>query len=223
MPGSQTNRLRAGSCHSSTGRAEARWLSQPGSVPRPGGLGGSCRCRTAHAQPQGGCLAPARALGPAGWAGCQADKQLAPVLRRTLLDPDFSPLAQRQVIVSLSRAEQLLAGSTAPGAAGAGRWWLGEVRTYPEGREPGKTQWSRERDQGDPGWLQNRGAEGSWRCKSGTKLAPGSSAEQIDKLEEQSAFLWARTERGWLLVVTQLYCCWWGTQYCRAEGFTAVL
>lgn len=202
VPGSQKNRLRAGSCHNSTGRAEARWLSWPRSVPRPGWLGGSCRCRTAHAQPQGGCLAPTRAQRPAGWAGCQADKQLAPVLRSTLLDPDFSPLAQRQVIVSLSGAEQLLAGSTAPGAAEAGRWWLGEVRTYPEGREPGKTQWSRERDHGDPGWLQNREREESWRCKSGTRLAPGSSAEQIDKLKEQSAFLWARTEQGWLSIAT---------------------
>lgn len=61
--------------------------------------------------------------------------------------------------MSLSRVEQLLAGSTAPGAAEAGWWWLGEVRTYPEGREPGKTQRSRERNHGDPGWLQNRERE----------------------------------------------------------------
>lgn len=208
--GAKKKRLRAGRCHSSTGRAEARWLSRIGSVPRPGRLGGSRRCRTAHAQPQGGCPAPARAQRPAGRAGCQADKQLAPVLRSTLLDPDFSPLAQRQVIVSLSRAEQLLAGSTAPGTAESGRWWLGEVRTYPEGRQPGKSQWSRERDHGDPGWLHNREGERSWSGKSGTRLAPGSSAEQIGKLEEQSASLWARTERGWLLAAAQLHCCWWG-------------
>lgn len=79
---------------------------------------------------------------------------------------------------------------------------MGEVRTYPEGREPGKTQWSRERDHGDLGWLQNREGEGSLRCKSGARLAPESSAEQIDKLEKQSAFLWARNEGGQLLAVT---------------------
>lgn len=32
----------------------------------------------------------------------------------------------------------------------------------------------------------------------------------LSKLKEQSAFLWARTERGCLLVATQLHCCWWG-------------
>ena len=130
VPGSKKNRQREGSCYSSMGSAEARWLSQLPDRVRAR-LGGSRRCRTAHALPEGNCPAPARALRSAGRDGCQADKQLAPVLGSTLLDPDFSPLAQRQVIVCLSRTERLLAGSNAPGApeAEAGRW-LGEVRTY---------------------------------------------------------------------------------------------
>jgi len=108
------------------GSAEAQQRSQlPGAGPcqaqRRGG--GSRRCPA-----RGRLPSPSES---AARDGCQADKQLAPVLGNALLDPDSSPLAQRQVIVCLSGAEPLLAGSNGPGApeAAAGRW-LGEVRTY---------------------------------------------------------------------------------------------
>lgn len=67
-----------------------------------------------------------------------------------------------------------------------------------------------------------REGEGSWRPKSGIRLAPGSSAKQIDKLEEQRAFLSARTEHE---PTTPRHCCWQGNPVLpsRAEGFTAVL
>lgn len=68
----------------------------------------------------------------------------------------------------------------------------------PKAREQGKTLSGAGRgtkDHRDAGWLQAREGEGSWRGKSETRLTPRSSAKQIDKLEEQRAFLSARTER----------------------------
>lgn len=124
------NRQREGSCHSSTGSAEARCLSQlRDRVRAKRSAGWELQVQDCLCPARGRLLGPSESSAIMGRDERQADKQLAPVLRSTLLDPDFSPLAQRQVIVCLSRAEQLLAGSNAPGATEAGMW-LGEVRTY---------------------------------------------------------------------------------------------